>query len=190
MGVMRRMLELFSDRVESPIGTLLIISDGTRLRSLDYRGYDHRMNRLLVARFGEYTLRESTDPGGATSALRAYLAGDLAALEALPVDTAGTPFQETVWAELRRIPAGTTITYGEQARRLGLPLTASRAVGHANSLNPVAIVLPCHRVIGAGAKLTGYAGGLHRKRWLLEHEGVAVEPDAPKRDERQLSLLG
>jgi methylated-DNA-[protein]-cysteine S-methyltransferase len=186
---MRPMVELFSDRVDSPVGTLLIISDGTHLCSLDYRGYDHRMNRLLVARFGEYTLRDQADPGGATTALRAYLAGDLNAIDALPVKTAGTPFQERVWAELRRIAAGTTISYGEQARRLGLPLTSSRAVGHANSLNPVAIVVPCHRVIGADAKLTGYAGGLHRKRWLLEHEGIAVQPDAPKRDERQLSLL-
>jgi methylated-DNA-[protein]-cysteine S-methyltransferase len=91
------MLELFSDRVDSAIGTLLIISDGTRLCSLDYRGYDQRMNRLLAARFGEYALRDQDDPGGATTAVRAYLAGDLTAIDALPVNTAGTPFRERVW---------------------------------------------------------------------------------------------
>ena len=185
------MIELFADRVESEIGTILLISDGTALLSLDYRGYDHRMDRLLVARYGEYALRNETDPGGASTAIRAYLAGDITAIDTLPVKANGTPFQERVWAELRRIPAGTTITYGEQAQRLGESIAASRAVGHANSLNPVAIVVPCHRVIGANAKLTGYAGGLHRKKWLLEHEGVIVpdEPAARSRNENQLSLL-
>ena len=183
------MKELFADRVESDIGTILIISDGTHLRSLDYRGYDHRMDRLLVARYGDYALRDETDPGGAATAIRKYLGGDLAAIDTLSVRTDGSPFQERVWAELRRIPVGTTITYGEQARRLGLPLTSSRAVGHANSLNPVAIVVPCHRVIGANAKLTGYAGGLHRKRWLLEHEGIVVRDETAPKNDAQLSLL-
>jgi methylated-DNA-[protein]-cysteine S-methyltransferase len=183
------MTELFSDRVDSELGTILIISDGTHLRSLDYRGYDHRMDRLLVERYGEYTVRDEADPGGASTAIRAYLAGDLAAVDGLPVRTDGSPFQERVWAELRRIAAGTTISYGELARRIGEPLTSSRAVGHANSLNPVAIVVPCHRVIGANAALTGYAGGLHRKRWLLEHEGVVVRDEPPPKNSLQLSLL-
>jgi len=182
------MTELFADRVESAIGTILIISDGTRLRSLDYLGYDHRMDKLLVARYGDYALRDETDPGGASSAVRAYLAGDLRAIDALAVSTDGSPFQERVWAELRRIETGTSISYGELARRVGQP-TASRAVGHANSLNPVAIVVPCHRVIGANATLTGYAGGLHRKRWLLEHEGVHVPAGPSTRNEAQISLL-
>lgn len=183
------MRTLYADRIESPIGTILIISDGRRLIALDYRGYDHRMNGFLAARFGEYELREAADPGGATSALRAYLGGDLRAIETLPCDGGGTPFQESVWAELRRIPAGTTITYGELARRVGQP-NASRAVGHANSLNPIAIVVPCHRVIGANATLTGYAGGLDRKRWLLTHEGVALRDEAvAPRDAAQLTLF-
>ncbi|HEV8019864.1 MAG TPA: methylated-DNA--[protein]-cysteine S-methyltransferase, partial [Candidatus Lustribacter sp.] len=173
---------LYADRIDSPIGTLLIISDGAQLCALDYRGYDHRMNAFLAARYGEYRLTDADDPGGASSAVRAYLAGDIRALDAVAVDAGGTPFQARVWAELRRIPAGTTITYGELARRLGQP-SASRAVGHANSLNPVAIVVPCHRVIGADATLTGYAGGLDRKRWLLQHEGVQLRESQPPRSD-------
>jgi methylated-DNA-[protein]-cysteine S-methyltransferase len=104
--------------------------------------------------------------------VRAYLAGSYGAIDGIPVDTGGTPFQRRVWSALRRIPAGQTLTYGALARRLGTP-AASRAVGRAVSLNPVAIVVPCHRVIGADGRLTGYAGGLDRKRWLLAHERAA-----------------
>ncbi|HET8842556.1 MAG TPA: methylated-DNA--[protein]-cysteine S-methyltransferase, partial [Ktedonobacteraceae bacterium] len=101
--------------------------------------------------------------------LRAYLAGDPRSLDAIPVDTGGTAFQQQVWSALRSIPLGTTTTYGELAASLGKP-KAYRAVGATNALNPIAIVLPCHRVVGADASLTGYAGGLHRKDWLLRHE--------------------
>jgi len=182
-------VNLFSDRLDSPLGTLLIISDGRRLVALDFRGYDHRMNGFLAARYGSYELREANDPGGASSAVRAYLAGDLTAVDDVAVDPGGTPFQARVWAELRRIPAGTTISYGELARRVGQP-AASRAVGHANSLNPVAIVVPCHRVIGADATLTGYGGGLERKCWLLEHEGVRLRNEQPQpRNRAQLPLF-
>ncbi|HEY5348976.1 MAG TPA: methylated-DNA--[protein]-cysteine S-methyltransferase [Candidatus Lustribacter sp.] len=180
---------LYADHIDSPIGTILIISDGARLCALDYRGYDHRMNAFLAARYGAYELRDAEDPGGASSAVRAYLGGDMAALDAVAADPGGTPFQAHVWAELRRIPVGTTITYGELAQRVGQP-TASRAVGHANSLNPVAIVVPCHRVIGADATLTGYAGGLERKRWLLEHEGVRLRAEPQRRNDAQLALFG
>jgi methylated-DNA-[protein]-cysteine S-methyltransferase len=182
-------VDLYADRIESPIGTILIVSDGARLCALDYRGYDHRMTAFLAARYGAYRLHDAEDPAGATSAVRAYLAGDMSALDALAVDTGGTRFQERVWAELRRIPAGTTISYGELAVRVTGGINASRAVGHANSLNPVAIVVPCHRVIGADATLTGYAGGLDRKRWLLEHEGVRLHEEPKRRNEAQLSLL-
>jgi methylated-DNA-[protein]-cysteine S-methyltransferase len=146
------------------------------------------MTAFLAARYGAYQLHDAEDPGGASTAVRAYLAGDVTALDAVAADPGGTPFQAHVWAELRRIPAGTTITYGELAQRIGQP-TASRAVGHANSLNPVAIVVPCHRVIGADATLTGYAGGLDRKRWLLEHEGVRLREEPKRRNDAQLSLL-
>jgi methylated-DNA-[protein]-cysteine S-methyltransferase len=98
-----------------------------------------------------------------------YFDGELGALDGLAVRTGGTAFQRSVWAELRRIPVATTISYGQLAGRIGRP-SASRAVGMANGANPVAIVVPCHRVIGANAKLTGYGGGLHRKAWLIAHE--------------------
>lgn len=102
-----------------------------------------------------------------------YFAGDIDALDGVAVQTNGTEFQRTVWAELRRIPRGTTTTYGELAARIGKP-TAARAVGLANGSNPVSIVVPCHRVIGADGSLTGYAGGTARKEWLLRHEGAPL----------------
>jgi methylated-DNA-[protein]-cysteine S-methyltransferase len=183
-------VKLYLDRVDSPLGTILLISDGERLCALDFRGYDHRMHGFLAARFGTYELEEAHDPAGATTALLAYLAGDFSALDDVAVDTGGTPFQARVWAELRRIPPGTTISYGELARRIGQP-TASRAVGHANGQNPVAIVVPCHRVIGADATLTGYGGGLDRKRWLLAHEGIHLPNDQPaqRHPKNQLALF-
>lgn len=109
------------------------------------------------------------DPHGLTTAIAAYFSGDLHAIDEISVATAGTAFQRTVWRALRDIPCGTTISYGELARRIGKP-DAVRAVGTANGANPIGVVVPCHRVIGANGTLTGYGGGLHRKRWLLDHE--------------------
>ena len=107
--------------------------------------------------------------GAVSAALEAFFAGRLQAIDAVAVHTGGTAFQRRVWAALRAIPAGTTTTYGRLAAALGQP-TASRAVGLANGANPVVIVVPCHRVIGADGTLTGYGGGIERKRWLLDHE--------------------
>ena len=107
--------------------------------------------------------------------LRRYFGGDVGALDTVPVELNGTPFQKTVWQALRRIPCGTTISYAELARRIGDP-AAVRAVGTANGANPVAVIVPCHRVIGSNGNLTGYGGGLDRKQWLLEHEGVVSSP--------------
>jgi methylated-DNA-[protein]-cysteine S-methyltransferase len=165
------MIPLLLDKVQSPIGEILLVVDGEQLCALDYAGYEERMNRLLRGRYGEFVCHGVRDPSGFSTRLRAYFAGDYAALETIPVNLGGTPFQAEVWQALRAIPPGVVVTYGELARGLGKP-TAARAVGITNSLNPVAIVVPCHRVIGATARLTGYAGGLERKRWLLAHEGV------------------
>jgi methylated-DNA-[protein]-cysteine S-methyltransferase len=101
--------------------------------------------------------------------MKNYFAGELGAIDDLPVKTAGTPFQRAVWSALREIPLGATESYGKLAERIGRP-TAVRAVGLANGSNPIGIVVPCHRVIGANGSLTGYGGGMERKRWLLEHE--------------------
>jgi methylated-DNA-[protein]-cysteine S-methyltransferase len=108
--------------------------------------------------------------------VRDYLGGDLDALAPVVVETGGTPFQRSVWTALRDIPPGTTVSYRELARTIGSP-AAVRAVGAANGANPISIVIPCHRVIGSDGSLTGYAGGMERKRWLLEHEGWRARPD-------------
>jgi methylated-DNA-[protein]-cysteine S-methyltransferase len=164
-------MKLEIDQIESPLGTILLVTDGVSLCALDFGGYETRMMGLLQQRYGSVELVETIDPQGFSTKVRAYLAGDYGSLADLPVNAGGTDFQQLVWQGLRSIPAGTTLSYGELATQLGKP-TAARAVGMANSRNPVAIVVPCHRVIGAKAKLTGYAGGLERKKWLLEHEGV------------------
>ncbi|MEI9988340.1 MAG: methylated-DNA--[protein]-cysteine S-methyltransferase, partial [Aliidongia sp.] len=167
-------MELQIDRVPSPIGLVLLVTDDTSLVSLDFEGYESRMHALLAKRYGAYRLAESRDPLGASGRVAAYFAGNLEAVDDIPVETGGTAFQREVWQGLRRIRGGTVTSYGKLAATLGRP-SASRAVGYANSLNPVAIVLPCHRVIGGNRDLTGYAGGLDRKRWLLAHERAVLE---------------
>lgn len=162
-------MRLYLDRIASPIGAILIATDRRALCALDFEEYADRMRRLLERRYGSFEFVPAGDPLGTSSALRSYLTGNLRALDALEVDGGGTAFQRDVWSLLRSIAPGTTATYGELATLLHRP-KAARAVGAANALNPIAIVVPCHRVIGARAGLTGYAGGLDRKRWLLAHE--------------------
>ncbi len=160
----------------TPIGAMRIVTDAAgRLRALDWDDYAPRMHRLLRLHYGpdQVRLRDSAEPTPALESLAAYLAGDLRALDLVEVETGGTPFQRQVWSALRSIPAGSTVSYRELAQRLGRP-SAVRAVGLANGANPVGVVVPCHRVIGSGGALTGYGGGLQRKQWLLEHEGVRL----------------
>ena len=163
---------MFLERLATPIGELLVVTDdaGT-LRAVDWSDHLPRFAKLLRRHNGETALRDRQDGNAATRALQAYFAGDLAAIDTLPVATNGTAFQQEVWHALRAVPVGTTVTYAELARRCGRP-AAVRAAGFANGQNPVGIVVPCHRVIGSDGALTGYGGGLHRKRWLLEHEGA------------------
>lgn len=164
--------ELLLDRIDSPIGTILIVVDGERLCSLDFEDDEQRMMTLLERRYESVHLVQTTDPHGYSSRIRSYFAGDYRCLDSILVSTGGTAFQQEVWSALRTILPGTTMTYGELAEKLGRS-TAYRAVGGANALNPIAIVLPCHRVVGANASLTGYAGGIERKHWLLKHEGYS-----------------
>jgi O-6-methylguanine DNA methyltransferase len=163
-------MRLLLDRYAAPVAELLIVTDeeGT-LRGLDFENHNDRLPQLLRDHYGEMSLERGAAPRTVVRALDAYFDGDLRALDDLPVATDGTPFQRKVWHALRKIPAGETCSYGQLAAAIGRP-TASRAVGAANGLNPVGIVVPCHRVIGANGKLTGYGGGLPRKQWLLEHE--------------------
>ena len=163
------------ERLPTLTGEMLLVTDGAdRLRALDWSDYEARMRRLLRLHYGEgVVLTEGRAPSPARQAMRAYLDGDIAAIGGLEVETGGTLFQRAVWAGLRSIPAGQTLTYAALAARIGRP-AAVRAVGAANGANPVGVVVPCHRVIGADGSLTGYGGGLDRKRWLLAHEGVRL----------------
>ena len=161
------------DRFASPLGDILLVFEGETLRALDFWDYEPRMQRLLRLHYGPVALTEAPAPAAIRAPLTAFFAGDWAALDAIAVETNGTAFQRLVWAAVRRIRPGTTQSYGAVAAAIGRP-GASRAVGLANGANPVAIVVPCHRVIGASAALTGYGGGLPRKAWLLAHEQAAI----------------
>ncbi|QTP53908.1 methylated-DNA--[protein]-cysteine S-methyltransferase [Billgrantia sulfidoxydans] len=170
-------MRLWLDRLPSPVGELRLVGDDQgALRALEFDSHDERLHRLLGRHYRHYELVEGSAPEAIRQALEAYFDGDPSHLDAVPVATGGTEFQRLVWQALRRIPAGTTISYGELAARIGRP-GASRAVGLANGANPVAIVVPCHRVIGANGTLTGYGGGLPRKRWLVEHERRQLQRD-------------
>ncbi len=157
-------------RLAGPTGELLIITDDNGLVcALDFHDYEERLHRLLRLYYGGVHLKIAPVPKNISRALDSYFAGQIDAILGLSWKTAGSVFQNQVWQALREIPAGETISYGQLAERIGRP-KAVRAVGAANGANPIAIILPCHRVIGASGQLTGYGGGLWRKEWLLAHE--------------------
>ncbi len=164
-------LQFFIDRTKTPIGELVLIADAEgQLRTIDWTDHEPRLLRLLRLHYGEnISLEPKRNPARLTSAMDAYFKGDLGVIDALAVKTNGTAFQQTVWDALRDIPCGSTWTYSQLAKRIGRD-SAVRAVGLANGANPISIVVPCHRVIGANGSLTGYGGGIERKRWLLDHE--------------------
>lgn len=156
-------------RYPSPVGELVLTSDGEALTGLNLPAADGE----AVEPTGPGWRRDGAAFCEAFEQLDAYFAGDRTRFD-LPMRPAGTPFQRMAWDALLSIPFGTTISYAEQARRIGRP-GASRAIGAANGRNPIAIVIPCHRVIGASGTLTGYGGGLPMKQWLLDHE-ASVRP--------------
>jgi methylated-DNA-[protein]-cysteine S-methyltransferase len=170
-------MKLTKIEIDSPAGRLYLAATEKGVCALLFAEPRGKSRAWLERRFGRIEFED--DPvradvlRRAADALSAYFDGDREALRGIPVDGGGTDFQRKVWSALRRIPAGQTRTYGEIARQVGRP-AAVRAVGMANRTNPVAIVVPCHRVIGAGGKLTGYGGGLARKEWLLRHEGAIL----------------
>jgi methylated-DNA-[protein]-cysteine S-methyltransferase len=173
-----RELVFESERVPSPTGLLLVVTDTAgRLRALDWADRQARMRRLLDLQYGcNARLAKTARPTAARMALERYFMGATHAIDDVPVALGGTAFQRCVWTALRRIRSGRTVSYGELARRLGCP-RAARAVGAANGANPICIVVPCHRVIGANGALNGYGGGIERKQWLLEHEGLSLSAD-------------
>ena len=162
------------DRAEvtTPIGRVLLFAEDDRLVGLEFSDKRDRvavLRRQIARAIGRFEERPARDAAGAGARLRRYFAGDARALDDQPVTSYGTDFQRRVWRALRRIPAGRTLSYAGLARRIGRP-TAVRAVAAANGANPVAIFVPCHRVIASDGSPHGYGGGLARKRWLLAHE--------------------
>lgn len=169
------MTKLLIDTIDSQIGRILIVTDSEHLCMLNFATSKARIMQALQRRYQQFDLIATSNPQGFSQCIQAYFAGNHNSINEIPINPGGTPFQQQVWLALRTIPTGTTISYKELAARIDKP-TAYRAVGMANSQNPIAIVLPCHRVVGTGGRLTGYSGGIERKRWLLQHEGV----DCPK----------
>jgi methylated-DNA-[protein]-cysteine S-methyltransferase len=167
---------LILQRLRTPIGEALVLVDEQGvLRALDWEDHEARMRRLVLRHYGALPIVEGSAPRPVTAAISAYFAGELDAIRSLAWRTGGTAFQRAVWRGLCEIPVGTTLSYKALAEKIGAP-AAVRAVGLANGANPVGVVVPCHRVIGAAGALTGYGGGLERKAWLLSHEGAAFRP--------------
>jgi methylated-DNA-[protein]-cysteine S-methyltransferase len=170
-------LRFHLDSVETPIGRFAVVVDADGcVRAAGFADGHARMETQLRTAWGGdgLELAPARNPGGISDAVRRYFAGDLEAIEGLPVVMGGTHFQRDVWTALREIPGGETRSYGDIARRIGRP-AAVRAVGLANHANPVGLIVPCHRVIGADGSLTGYGGGIDRKRWLLSHEAPSAQ---------------
>lgn len=165
-------MNLLLSALESPLGTLLVVTDTEqRIRALGFGDYRLALLRNLRQRFGDYRLQDTPLPRGIADALRGYFQGDLGAIDCLVLEPDGTPFQRKVWDTLQQIPPGSTRSYGEVARQLGLnDPRAAIEVGAANAANPIAVLIPCHRVVASNGELRGYAWGLERKHWLLEHE--------------------
>jgi methylated-DNA-[protein]-cysteine S-methyltransferase len=173
---MIQQLQFQMESVPTPTGVMRLISDADgAIRALDWDDHEPRLLRLLRLHYGEggARLQPRSDVSAARRALEAYFDGEMVALDALPVQVGGTPFQRQVWTALRDIPVGATECYAGLASRIGRE-KAARAVGMANNGNPVAIIVPCHRIIGRNGALTGYGGGLERKLWLLRHEGALI----------------
>lgn len=169
---MDQVLRCSTERLATPIGAMMIAVDVEgKLRVALFTEDEEVICRYLRLQVGStgFTLEPGKNPNGLTDAISSYFAGNLGVIDALPVESGGTPFQADVWRALRAIPCGTTTSYGKLAQQIGRP-AAVRAVGLANGANPIAVVVPCHRVIGTNGSLTGYGGGIERKRWLLDHE--------------------
>ena len=171
-------------RAKSPIGDVWWAARGGAVVALGFDVQVASLRARVAARFaGEpWETRAGRVAGGVERALEAYFAGELDALASVAIDPAGTPFQARVWSALRAIPSGRTTSYAALAVAVAAPRGA-RAVGGANGENPISLVLPCHRVIGRSGALSGYAGGVARKRWLLAHEGALMAPEPPPRKE-------
>jgi methylated-DNA-[protein]-cysteine S-methyltransferase len=164
------------ENVKSPVGKILLMHDGKALVALDFDDHEDRMRRLADRYLKDTSFVRTKTVSPFAEALNAYFDGDVTAIDKVKTHGLGTEFQAKCWTALRKIPAGETRSYGQQAVMIGSP-KAMRAVGLANGANPIGIVVPCHRVIGANGTLTGYGGGLPRKEWLLKHEAKWASKD-------------
>lgn len=162
-------MQLYVERIKTPIGALLITHDGLGLANIAFADREERRAGELKRDFPNATATRSPKRTRFADALELYFSGDIKAIDKLPVIDFGTDFQKRCWKALRRVPVGSTRSYGAHARIIGRP-NASRAVGAANGFNPISIVVPCHRLVGANGSLVHYGGGLERKRWLIDHE--------------------
>ena len=154
----------------TPIGRLMVAAHDDRLCLVHFDSTDAAARKTLSRWYPDERVTTARDPAGAVTVLTSYFEGEVNALDGVQVEMNGTPFQLRVWGALRSVRAGVTASYMDIARRIRAP-KAVRAVGAANGANPIPIVVPCHRIIGSSGSLTGYGGGLDRKRWLLRHEG-------------------
>ncbi len=166
--------------IGTPLGDVLLVAwPDERLCASEFADREERLHRLLDRRIGKgrYRLAPGRVAAAIKLALERYFDGDLAAIDTIPLTMGGTSFQQEMWTALRTIPPGTVTSYAGMAMTLRRP-GAARAIGHANAANPFEIIVPCHRLVGSDGALTGYAGGLRRKRWLLDHEGRHALPGA------------
>ena len=160
-------------RIDTPIGPLTVAARDEHVCLL-YFDADERSARAALAKWHpDERVHSVKDPGGAAAILGRYFDGDIHALDGIQVELNGSEFQKRVWCALRRVKAGQTASYSAIARQIG-SVASVRAVGAANGANPIAVIVPCHRIIGANGSLTGYGGGLRRKEWLLRHEGARL----------------
>jgi len=166
-------MRLHRSLIDTPVGPMRALASDDALCALEFfvKGRMARLDARLTRWFAGAQIQDGTNSviRAASEWLEKYFAGDTADISGLALEMRGAPFELRVWEALRRIPPGTTTTYGAIAKHLGSP-DASRAVGMANGANPIAIIVPCHRVIGSNGTLTGYGGGLDKKSWLLNHE--------------------
>ena len=166
------MIDLSVDYYSSPIGSITLLFAEDTLCYLDFSENDERLQRLITLRYGPHRVAEKPSKE-MHQRLDGYFAKDWSSFEGLSLQLVGTPFQKLVWQQLQTILPGTTYSYQSLAQSIGKP-KAIRAAASSNANNPIGIIVPCHRVIGKNGSLRGYAGGLFRKKWLLEHEGITL----------------
>jgi len=157
--------------VDSPIGQITLALEANNIVICEFADHEARVAKQLGQYYAGAIIKKGDPPAAISGAFKRYFDGDRDALNNLASTPIGTIFEQTVWHALKNIPAGATSSYGAIAKSLG---SSPRAVGRANGRNPVCLLYPCHRVIGADGSLTGYAGGLARKEWLLKHEGALL----------------